>query len=113
MKQHQLTSTARPPACILDVTERGIRITEHPVAGQRRVMESSMTVEILSIRHSSPSCLYFFPSQIKWPNSNFDKISKFHFVKCLTVKVLPKMFHRRGAGGGPLAQFTDHKTTNH
>ena len=38
VKQHQLTSTARPPACLLDVTERGIRITEHPVAGQRRVM---------------------------------------------------------------------------
>lgn len=41
VKQHQLTSTARPPACILDVTERGIRITEHPVAGQRRDSASS------------------------------------------------------------------------
>lgn len=33
VKQHQLSSTAKPPACILDVTERGIRILEHPMAG--------------------------------------------------------------------------------
>ena len=32
VKQHQLTSTQKPPACILDVTEKGIRITEHPLA---------------------------------------------------------------------------------
>lgn len=30
VKQHQLTSVTKPPACILDVSERGIRITEHP-----------------------------------------------------------------------------------
>lgn len=33
VKQHQLTSTAKPPACILDISERGIRITEHPLVG--------------------------------------------------------------------------------
>lgn len=30
VKQHQLTSVTKPPACLLDVSERGIRITEHP-----------------------------------------------------------------------------------
>lgn len=36
VKQHQLTSTSKPPACILDVSERGIRIIEHPQAAEGR-----------------------------------------------------------------------------
>ncbi|XP_078359177.1 C-Jun-amino-terminal kinase-interacting protein 1-like isoform X2 [Oculina patagonica] len=36
VRQHQLTSTPKPPACILDVSERGIRIIEHPQALEGR-----------------------------------------------------------------------------
>jgi len=36
VKQHQLTSTSRPPPCILDVSERGIRIIEHPQPSEGR-----------------------------------------------------------------------------
>jgi len=38
VKQHQMSSTAKPPACILDVTERGIRITEHPLGKGKVVL---------------------------------------------------------------------------
>lgn len=36
VKQHQLTSASKPPACVLDVSERGIRIIEHPQATEGR-----------------------------------------------------------------------------
>ncbi|XP_029200726.2 C-Jun-amino-terminal kinase-interacting protein 1-like [Acropora millepora] len=65
VKQHQMSSTAKPPACILDVTERGIRITEHPLgkgkgsSGSKKSSKNKLGKLFERDSKEKPNCHYF------------------------------------------------------